>query len=78
MAKVLIDGREFETEGMSEEALAQLRCLRFVQNKITEMELEAAALQTAQNAYAAELRRILDIKRPETEVQMAENISFEE
>ena len=60
MAKITINEKEYETDDMSEEAIAQLRSLQFVDNEIVREEMMAAALQTARNGYARALEAALE------------------
>jgi hypothetical protein len=60
MSNITIDGKEYDTETMSEEALSQLQSLQFVENDLVRIQLQAAAMQTARNAYARALKSILE------------------
>ena len=60
MPNITIDEKEYDTEVMSEEALGQLQSLQFVDNELVRIQLRAAAMQTARNAYAAALKSILE------------------
>jgi hypothetical protein len=60
VAKITIDGKEYDTESMSEKALGQVQSLQYVNGQLMELRLRAAALQTAQNAYANTLKSILE------------------
>ena len=60
MAKITLDEKEYDTEQMSEEAIAQLQALQFVNNEITALKLRGAALETAKNAYINALKSILE------------------
>jgi hypothetical protein len=59
MAKATIDGTEYDTDTMSDEAKAQLQNVVFCDRKITDMKNEAAIIQTARNAYARNLSKLL-------------------
>ena len=59
MASITIDGKEYETDDMSDEAKAQLQSLQFVDNEIAREQMKLAALQTARNAYAQALQSAL-------------------
>ena len=59
MAKITIDGKEYETDDMSDEAKAQLQSLQFVDNEVAREQAKTAALQTARNAYAQALQKAL-------------------
>jgi hypothetical protein len=65
MAKLTIDGREYDTEKLSEGAKAQVTNVRFVDQKIAQLEQEMAIMKTARNAYVRALQRDL----PKTELQ---------
>jgi len=60
MAKITIDDKEYDTESMSEKALQQVQSLQYVNGQLMELQLRAAALQTARNAYANALKGILE------------------
>ena len=60
MAKITIDEKEYDTELMSEKALQQVQSLQYVNGQLMELQLRAAALQTARNAYANALKGILE------------------
>ena len=59
MAVVTIDGREFETDDMSEEQTNQLRSINFADQEIIRLEMLLAVTRTARNAYANALAGLL-------------------
>lgn len=59
MAKVTIDGREYDVEQLPNDAKQQLASLQFVDRKIGELQAELAVLQTARLAYANALKAAL-------------------
>lgn len=59
MSKITIDGTEYEIESLSQEALAQLGCLQFVDQEIERLDRQTAAMKTARNAYARALAAAL-------------------
>jgi hypothetical protein len=59
MAKVTIDGTEYETDDMTNEAKAQLQNVAYCDRKIEDLKNEAAVLQTARRAYASSLSETL-------------------
>jgi hypothetical protein len=61
MSNVTIDGQSYELSSLSEEARAQLMSLQFVEQEITRLQLQMAALQTARNAYASALKAHLPV-----------------
>jgi hypothetical protein len=60
MPKITIDGKEFDTEQLTEEARNQIVSIQFVDRKIQELKAGLAAYQTARNAYAKALTEILN------------------
>ncbi|RMF17308.1 MAG: hypothetical protein D6757_01445 [Alphaproteobacteria bacterium] len=59
MAKVTIDGKEYDTEKMSEEARRQLTNVATCDRKLEELRNEVAIVQTARNTYARALSELL-------------------
>ena len=59
MAKVTIDNVAYDTETLSQEALAQLQSIQFVDSEIAGLNGRVAAMNTARNAYAAALQELL-------------------
>ena len=56
MPKIKVDDLEYNTEDLSEEALAQIRSLQFLETQLTQLRHEIAVCQTAQRTYAAALK----------------------
>lgn len=56
MAKVTIDGKEYETEQLSGDAKDNVMNIRFCDTKLADLKREIAMIQTARNAYAAVLQ----------------------
>ena len=59
MAKVTIDGKEYDTENLSDEAKSNIQNVQFCEQKIAELKRELALTQTARNAYAQALKGAL-------------------
>lgn len=59
MPMITIDGKEYDTDSLSDEAKAQLGSIQFVDRKIAELKAEVAAMQTARNAYGKALTELL-------------------
>ncbi|MER3352800.1 MAG: DUF6447 family protein [Hoeflea sp. D1-CHI-28] len=59
MAKVTIDGTEYETDEMSSEAKAQIQNVMYCDRKLEDLKNEAAVMRTARNAYAHSLKQML-------------------
>ena len=60
MANITIDGKEYDTETLSEEARAQLASLQYVDRQLLELQMRSAAYQTARNGYANALKEVLE------------------
>mgnify|MGYP007047494613 CR=1 FL=1 len=59
MAKVKIDGKEYDTDTLPEEARDNLNNLNLCEQRLTQLKRDAAITQTARNAYAAALKAAL-------------------
>jgi len=59
MAKIKIDGKEYDTEALSEEARDNLNNLNLCDQRMQQLKRDAAITQTARNAYAAALKAAL-------------------
>ena len=55
MAIIKIDDKDYDTESLSEEAIAQLTSIQFVDQELARLNAQAAVLQTARVAYAKAL-----------------------
>ncbi len=52
MAKVTIDGKEFEYDSLSDKAKANLVSLKFAQDELTKLQAQTAIYKTAEAAYS--------------------------
>ena len=59
MAKVTIDGVDYDSETMSQESRQQLEMLIMTEQKIRQLQAEVAIVQTARQAYANALKASL-------------------
>lgn len=59
MTNITIDGVDYDSETLPQEALDQLSGVQFVDSKIIQLQSEIAALQTARNAYGQALAALL-------------------
>lgn len=64
MAKVTIDGKECDTETMSDEAKNNLGALQFTEMEIQRTQAMLASLQTARMAYGNALKQALENAKP--------------
>ena len=56
MATLTIDGKEYDTEQLSDAAKAQVTNVQIVDQRIAQLRQELAIMQTARNAYANALQ----------------------
>lgn len=66
MPKITIDSKDYDTDLLSDEAKAQLINIQFVDAEMMRIQGHLAALQTARNAYATEMKRVLDLTGGDT------------
>ena len=59
MTTIIIDGKNYELDSLSDDAKAQLASIQFVDSELARLQAHAAALQTARNAYAKALQELL-------------------
>ena len=59
MPIIKIDSKEYELDGLSGEAKAQLQSLQFVDGELQRLQAQAAVLQTSRVAYAKALQEAL-------------------
>ena len=60
MAKITIDGKEYETDQLSNEAKGALNGLQFTEVEIQRLQATLAAIQTARAVYGASLKQALE------------------
>ena len=60
MPVIKIEDQEYDTDDMSEDALAQLRSIEFVDQEMARLNSLLASMQTARNAYIVALQEILN------------------
>lgn len=60
MAKINIDGTEYDTDGMSDNAKAQVASLQFLQAHMQQLKNEIAVFETARVQYANMLKAELE------------------
>ena len=75
MPKIKIDDLEYNTEDLSENGLAQLKSLQYLETQLQKLRNDIAVYQTAQRTYVAALQE--EIKKsgiePITEGAVAED-----
>ena len=80
MPKLTLDGKEYDTEEMSQEALAQVQSIQFVDSELARVQFNGAALQTAKNAYIRALKTILEegeIKEDDANIDLPDDLNFD-
>jgi hypothetical protein len=60
MTTIKIDNVDYETDKLSDEAKAKLVSLQFCDQELARLQAQAAAYQTARQAYAKALRATLN------------------
>ena len=60
MAKINIDGKEYDIDSLPQEVKGQLSALQQCDQKIKSWNMNIALAQTARGAYAAELNLLLE------------------
>ncbi|MGP1615851.1 MAG: hypothetical protein ACTS5Y_12465 [Pollutimonas bauzanensis] len=60
MATVTIDGKEYDSDQLSEATRTQLMNLSFVDAELRRLQAQAAVLETARQVYGRALRDSLD------------------
>ncbi len=56
MAKITIDGKEYNSEALSEDARSNLQNIQYCEQKMNDIKRDLAIAQTARNAYALALK----------------------
>lgn len=56
MRKIVIDGAEYDIEFLSEDGLAQLESLKFLEAQLKKLESEMGVYQTARATYLQSLK----------------------
>jgi hypothetical protein len=61
MATLNIDNKEYDLDSLPDECKAQLASIQFVEQELSRLQAQAAALQTAKNAYLQALQKSLPV-----------------
>ncbi len=59
MAIIVIDGKEYDTDHLSDEAKGNLNMLQLTDNEIKRLQFQLAIAQTARNAYGKAVEGLL-------------------
>ena len=60
MANIIIDGKEYDADSISDEAKATLASLQFTQSELQRANAQVAVLKTAEAAYVKSLKEVLE------------------
>ena len=60
MAQITIDGKDYDSDNLSEDATKMFNNLRFVQNEITRYKSLIAVNETASQVYGTALKKELE------------------
>ena len=74
MPTIKIDNVDYDTDTLSNEAKAQLISMQFCDQELQRLQAQAAAYQTARQAYAKALQAALPI--PLEQAQMSDTLQF--
>ena len=74
MATIKIDNVDYDTDTLSNEAKAQLISMQFCDQELARLQAQAAAYQTARQAYAKALQAALPT--PLEQAQMSDTLQF--
>jgi hypothetical protein len=61
MPTIKIDDIDYDLDSLSQEAKAQLASIQYVEQELLRLQAQAAALQTARNAYLQALKAALPV-----------------
>ena len=59
MAKITIDGTEYDTDQISDEAKANLASLQFVRSELNRLQAQTAVYKTSEVAYTNALKQTI-------------------
>ena len=81
MAKISVNGKEYDIEDLPEEAVGQIKALQFTQVEMNSLRAKLAAMQTAHTAYGVALASIVEAK-PENsdtiqDIDLPDNLTFD-
>tara|TARA_Y100001968_G_C18778474_1_gene445550 strand:+ start:210 stop:392 length:183 start_codon:yes stop_codon:yes gene_type:complete len=60
MATIKINGKDYDSDNLPEDAKKQLASLIYVQNELKRLEAQIAAFKTAEMAYGKALENAID------------------
>lgn len=82
MTTITIDGTEYDTSKLSDEAKAQLASIQFVDSELRRLGAQIAVLKTARGVYSEAMRSVLgeadEGEKSEDPIQkLGETVEFE-
>ena len=60
MPNITIDGKEYDTDQLSDNAKQQLSSLQFVQSELRKLEAQTAVFKTAAASYSSALKQEIE------------------
>ena len=60
MATITIDGQEYDTDNLSNEAKSQVASLQFVRSEINRLQAQTAVYKTSEVAYINALKQTIN------------------
>lgn len=61
MTMITVNGKEFDTDDLSEEAIAHIDFIRYTDAKLADIQRDGAVLQTARIAYSNKVSELLKL-----------------
>ena len=77
MAKITIDGKEYDSDDLSDEAKGQIISLQYVQGELQRISHQTAVLETAKLAYGRALKQALGEESDEEFEIVGDDLSFD-
>ena len=77
MAKITIDGKEYDSDDLSDEAKGQIISLQYVQGELQRISHQAAVLETAKLAYGRALKQARGEESDEEFEIVGDDLSFD-
>lgn len=80
MAKISVNGKEYDIDDLPEGAIPQIKALQFIEADMTSLKMRLAAMQTAREAYGMALATLVEETSDnggEQEIKLPENLTFD-
>lgn len=81
MAKISVNGKEYDIDDLPKEAISQIRALKFIEVDMSNHSMRLAALQTARDAYALALVSLVEAEPSDVDadqkIELPDNLTFD-